>query len=103
MTTLFNPNDTPVQIGNGRTVGGRERVEVDEIDSRLQRSIERGLLLPVAEEPPAPPAPTRKAKAVKVVEDPTPETPVEDAPVEGSSGDESAQVADTMTSTDPKE
>lgn len=48
--TLFNPEQTPtVYSEDGRSVGGAERVTVDELDSAGQHAVDTGLL--VREEP----------------------------------------------------
>jgi hypothetical protein len=48
--TLFNPDDTPaVYDMAGHTVGGAERVEVEELDAAGQRAVDSGVL--VREEP----------------------------------------------------
>lgn len=48
--TLFNPNPTPLVFdGEGRTVAGGERVEVDKVDEVAQEAIDHELL--VLEEP----------------------------------------------------
>lgn len=66
--TLFNPEDTPAVYDNdGHTVGGTERVEVDELDEVGQRAVDSGVL--VREEP-------KKASKAK----PETETASADAP-----------------------
>lgn len=45
-TTLFNPEQTPtVYDEEGRTVGGAERVTVDEVDAVGQAAVDAGLLV----------------------------------------------------------
>lgn len=44
--TLFNPNTTAVVFdGEGRIVGGGERVEVDQVDAAGQEAVDNGLLV----------------------------------------------------------
>lgn len=51
--TLFNPEDTPVVYDEqAHTVGGIERVTVDELDAVGQRAVEAGVL--VREDPEEP-------------------------------------------------
>lgn len=44
--SLFNPNPTPVVFdGEGRIVGGGERVEVDTVGKVAQEAVDHGLLV----------------------------------------------------------
>jgi hypothetical protein len=73
--TLFNPDDTPaVYDAAGHTVGGAERVEVDELDAVGQRAVDSGVLVrEEAEKPRSEPKGKAEPKTASADAPPLPE------------------------------